>query len=190
MLPKAVYFGDRASWRRWLRQNHDKSKEIWVLAFKRHTGKRCVSYEEALEEAICYGWIDSRLRRIDDERHMWRFAPRKDDSVWSVSNKARAEKLIKEGRMTAHGLAKIEAAKANGAWERSYPTRTPARIPQDLKDALAKDEVALANFQRLAKSYRNTYIYWVMSAKREETRTKRIEQVVARSRENLKPGMF
>jgi len=104
-----LFFSDRASWRRWLEKNNDKATEIWILTFKRHTGKKCVSYEEALEEALCYGWIDSRMRRIDDEKHMWRFAPRKPDSIWSMSNMTRVERLIKLCRMAAPGLAKVEA---------------------------------------------------------------------------------
>jgi uncharacterized protein YdeI (YjbR/CyaY-like superfamily) len=185
-----AFFRDANEWRRWLEKNHDTSSEIWVLAFKKHTGVQCVSYEEALEEALCYGWIDSRLRRIDDARHTWRFAPRKPDSIWSLSNKKRVERLIKEGRMTAHGMAKVRAAKRSGMWEKAYAPRKPARIPKDLKDALAADEVAWRNFQAFAKSYRHTYIHWVLSAKKEETRIRRIKEVVRRARENIKSILY
>lgn len=189
MSQEPTFFKDRSAWRRWLQDNHDKSSEIWILAFKRHTGTRCVTYEEALEEAICHGWIDSRLRRIDDERHAWRFAPRKTNSIWSMSNRSRAERLIEEGRMTAQGMAKVEAAKRNGMWDKAYEPGKPPRMPRDLKDALTRDELAWSNFRALARSYRHTYIRWVTSAKREETRMRRIKEVVRRARRNMKPFM-
>lgn len=190
MQHEPVFFKDRSSWRRWLAKNHSKSSEIWILAFKKHTGVECISYEEALEEAICYGWIDSRLKRIDDERHTWRFAPRKPDSIWSTSNKKRVEKLVKEGKMTDHGMVKIEAAKRGGMWDKAYTPRKPPRMPKDLTDALRQDELAWRNFQAFARSYRHNYIYWVTSAKREETRKKRIEEIVKRARKNMKSIMY
>jgi len=189
MQQEPVAFRDRAAWRRWLQKNHDKSSEIWILAFKVHTGKQTLSYEDALQEAICYGWIDSRLRRIDDEKHAWRFAPRKDDSIWSLSNRKRAEKLIDEGRMAPPGFAKIEAGKKTGEWGKAYQPSKPPRLPMDLKTALLQDELAWKNFQAFAKSYRHTYIYWVDTAKRDDTRRKRIAEVVRRAKRNLKPGM-
>ncbi len=189
MRTEPIFFEDRGAWRRWLKKNHDKSSEVWILAFKRHLGRQSVSYEEALEEAICYGWIDSRLRRIDDERHAWRFAPRRPDSIWSLSNRRRAERLIKEGRMTARGMARVEDAKRSGNWDKAYRPSAPPRIPKDLKDALTQDELAWGNFQALAKTYRHAYIHWVASAKREETRRKRIREVVKRVRRNVKHFM-
>ena len=184
-----LFFRDRFAWRRWLQKNHDKSTEIWILAFKTHTGKKCLSYSDALDEALCYGWIDSRLRRIDDEKHMWRFAPRRLDSIWSLVNRRRAEKLIKEGRMTVHGLKKIEAAKKNGQWAKAISPSMPPKMPKEMKEALMKNEKAWKNFQAFAKSYRTTYIYWVLTAKREETMKKRIHVVVERAEKNLKMYM-
>jgi uncharacterized protein YdeI (YjbR/CyaY-like superfamily) len=173
-----VFFKDRSTWRRWLEKNHDKASEIWVLAYKKRLGKTCIDYEEALEEAICYGWIDCRMRRIDDEKHMWRFAPRRPNSIWSLKNRKTTERLIEEGRMTEHGMAKVEAAKMSGMWDKAYVPSRPPRLPKDLKDALKEDDVAWMNFQAFANSYRNTYIHWVISAKRDETRSKRIKEVV------------
>ena len=189
MAQEPVFFKDRSAWRKWLRRNHDKSSEIWILAFKKHTNKKSVSYEEALEEALCYGWIDSRMRRIDDEKHMWRFAPRKPTSIWSLSNRTRAERLIRDRRMTVHGMTKIDAAKKSGKWDEAYRPSKPPRIPKDLKDALERDDLASKNFQAFAKSYRHTYIHWINSAKREETRSKRIQEVVKRAKRNVKPYM-
>ncbi len=181
-----VFFRNRQEWRKWLSKNHNGERQIWILAYKRHTGKGGLLYGDALDEALCFGWIDSRLRRIDDERHMWRFAPRKPDSIWSLSNRRRAERLIMEGKMAAPGRAKIEAAKRSGEWDQAYAPSKPPRMPRDLKNALVKDGQAWRNFQAFAKSYRTTYIYWVTAAKRDETRKKRIREVVRRARENIK----
>jgi len=186
---RAVFFEDRTAWRKWLEMNHDKVSEVWMLTFKTRTGRRCVRCEEALEEALCYGWIDSRLRRIDDERHMWRFAPRKPDSIWSLGNRRRAEKLIEEGRMEAPGLKKVEAAKRSGEWDKASSPSRPPRMPEELKEALMKNKKAWRNFQAFARSYRTTYIYWVSVAKREETRKKRIKEVVKRAEQNIKQSM-
>jgi uncharacterized protein YdeI (YjbR/CyaY-like superfamily) len=186
---KPIFFEDRPAWRKWLEENHDKSSEVWVLTYKTHTGRKCLNYGDALDEALCYGWIDSRLRRIDDERHMWRFAPRKLDSIWSLSNRTRVERLISQERMTAHGIKKVEAAKRSGEWAKATSPSKPPRMPMGLKDALMKNEKAWKNFQAFAKSYRTTYIYWVMAAKREETRKKRIREVVDRAERNLKMYM-
>lgn len=186
MTEEPRFFKDRAEWRRWLQRNHDKSTEIWVITYKKHTGKKCLSYEDALEEAMIHGWIDSRLRRIDDERHMWRFVPRKPSSIWSLSNRTRAERLIKDGRMTASGLATVEAGKRSGKWDKAIAPSKPPRIPGDLKQALVKDGPAWRNFSNFAKSYRTTYLYWILSAKTEKTRAKRIQQVVVYAHENKK----
>ena len=182
----ALFFEDRIAWHRWLEKHHDKISEIWILTLKTHTMTRCVRYEEALEEALCYGWIDSRLRRIDDRRHMWRFAPRRPDSIWSPGNRRRAEKLIKEGRMEPPGLKKVEAAKKSGEWEKAFSPSRPPRMPKELKCALMENKEAWRNFQAFAKSYRTTYIYWVSAAKREDTKKRRIEEVVRLAERNIK----
>ncbi len=186
-LTEPVFFADKTAWRKWLAENHNKQTEIWILTYKVHTGKHCLSYTDALDEALCYGWIDSRLRRIDDEKHLWRFAPRRPDSIWSLSNRTRVERLIKEGRMTKHGLAKVEAGKRSGEWDKAIAPSKPPRIPKDLRDALKEDAQAWRNFQSFAKSYQTTYIYWVLTAKRKPTREKRIAEVVRRAGRNLKP---
>ncbi len=186
MLEGPVFFKDSAEWRRWLRENHAKSSEIWILTYKKHTRRQCLNYEDALEEAICYGWIDSRMRRIDDESHMWRFAPRKPNSIWSMSNRRRAERLINVGRMAGPGIVKIDAAKKSGKWYEAYRPSKPPRMPTCLKEALTQDEHAWKNFQAFAGSYRHTYIHWVLAAKRRETRDKRIQEVVRMARQNSK----
>ncbi len=186
MAPDSCFFRNQVEWRRWLDNNHDTRTEVWILTYKTHTGKPCISYPEALDEALCYGWIDSRVRRIDDEKHLMRFAPRKTSSIWSKKNRRRVEELIKEGRMTVHGLEKVEAAKKNGQWAKAIAPGTPPRMPKELKDALMSNQKAWKNFQALAKSYRTSYIYWVITAKRDETRRKRIRTVVDCAERNLK----
>ena len=182
-------FKDREQWRSWLTENHDKSKGAWLLFYKKRLGKQHLLYEEAVEEALCFGWIDSRIRRIDDEKHMQRYTPRNPKSIWSDSNRKRAGKLIKEGRMTEHGLRAINASKRNGRWRDIYTTRDPIDVPEDLEKALLKDPEAHRNFHAFAPSYRLIYIYWVNEAKREETRKRRMDEVVKRSRRGLKPGI-
>ncbi len=188
--PDPVFFKDIGEWRQWLKRNHDKETEVWMLTYKVHTNRKSLRYFEALDEALCWGWIDSRVRRIDDEKHLMRFAPRRPSSIWSLGNRRRVERLIKEGRMTAHGLAKVKAAKRTGEWDNAIAPSTPPRMPSDLRDALTKDAAAWKNFKAFARSYRTAYIYWVRAAKREETRRKRIAIVVEKSRENKRSWMF
>ncbi|MBM3155996.1 MAG: hypothetical protein FJ004_01765 [Chloroflexi bacterium] len=188
-LSKALYFKNRDEWRVWLENNHDKEKEAWLVHYKKHSGKTGVSYIEAVEEALCFGWIDSKGKRIDEERFILKYSPRKSKSVWSQNNKEKAEKLIASGRMTDAGLAKIEEAKKSGAWENAYTDRKKQRMPSDLKKALLEDKAVWNNFKSFANSYRNMYIGWVNSTKTEETRKRRIGEVVKRSLLNKKPGV-
>lgn len=188
-ITNALYFPNRREWRRWLAQNHDKETEAWVLRYKKNSGKPSVSYEEALEEALCFGWIDGRMRGVDSEKSAVRFSPRKAKSRWSKVNKDKAEKLIEQGKMVPAGLAKIEEAKKGSNWDNAYSTRMIEGIPPDLEEALSANQEAWKNFQRFATGYRNTYIYWVNDAKTSETRKRRIAEVVARSAINKKPGI-
>lgn len=183
----AACFEDRRAWRAWLRRNHASEAEIWLLIHKKSAGKVGVPYEEAVEEAICYGWIDGKLRRIDDRRHAIRFSPRKPRSIWSESNRERAERMIKVRKMARAGLESVEIAKKNGRWAEAYAPKTVPRIPDDLSAALSADRRAARNFEAFANSYKSAYVHWVLDAKREETRAKRIREVVARSALNMKP---
>ncbi len=184
-----VFFKNRTAWRSWLSKNFARESEVWILTYKVHTGKAGLSYQDALEEALCYGWIDSRMRRIDDEKHMWRFAPRKPNSIWSLKNRRTVERLIKEGRMTPNGLRRVEDAKRTGQWAKAISPSMPPKMPREMKEALMKNKKAWKNFQAFAKSYRTTYIYWVLTAKHDETRKKRIKIIVERAEKNLKMYM-
>jgi uncharacterized protein YdeI (YjbR/CyaY-like superfamily) len=183
----ATHFEDRRAWRSWLRRNHARETEIWLLIHKKRAGKAGVPYEEAVEEAICFGWIDGKLRRIDDRCHAIRFTPRKPGSVWSESNRERAEKMIRGRRMTKPGLTSVEVAKKNGRWAGAYAPKKVPRIPDDLAEAMKADPQADKNFQAFANSYKSAYVYWVLDAKRSDTRAKRIREVVTRAALNKKP---
>jgi len=150
-----------------------------------------VSYEEALQEALCFGWIDSTVGRIDDEMYKQRYTPRNDRSVWSAANKARVAKLVAEGRMAPPGLAKVEAAKRNGSWESLTDVDRIGRgaaLPPDLLEALAREPRAKTLFMGRPPSERKLWAYWVLSAKRPETRARRIAETVKRVLAGRRPG--
>ncbi len=186
----SLYFKSRVGWRHWLEKNHDKEKEVWLTYYKKHTKKPTVAHEEAVEEALCFGWIDSKVKSIDDEKFMQKYTPRRPNSVWSEINKNSALKMIKEKKMTKHGLVKIEEAKRNGKWSEAYTSKRKLSIHKDLKDALVRSKKAWKNFNNFANTYQNMYIGWVTSAKRKETRKGRIIEVVKRSEQNKKDGII
>ncbi len=183
------YAETRAIWREWLAQNHDASPGIWFIFNKKASGKPIVSYDEAVEEALCFGWVDSRPNVLDDERYMLMFSPRKPKSVWSKVNKARIEKLIAEGRMMPPGLAKIEAAKQDGSWS-SIDAVEELIIPDDLQMALAANPTAEQYFMAFPPSSKKIILGWIASAKRPETRAKRIEDSVALAAQNIRANHY
>jgi uncharacterized protein YdeI (YjbR/CyaY-like superfamily) len=190
-LQKAKYFRDSEEWRRWLERYHDKEAEAWLLIQKKNSGSPGLGYQQALEEALCFGWIDGKMRSVDGQRFVLRFSPRRAKSIWSRVNREKAEKLIEAGRMTEAGLASIREAERNGMWARAVTNTNRKRdeIPPDLQAALAENETARANFHNFANSYRNMYVGWVADAKTEETRRRRIAGVVSRAYQNKKPGI-
>jgi uncharacterized protein YdeI (YjbR/CyaY-like superfamily) len=188
---KALYLTNRDGWRAWLKKNHRTQKEVWLIYYKRHTGKPRIPYDDAVEEAICFGWIDSTVKRLDEEKYAQKFTPRNEKSRWSQLNKKRAGKMIKQGRMTKIGLAKFKHAnKQENKKAKGKPASKKIVTPPDLKRALSKITKALENFNNFAPSYRRLYIAWIADAKRQETREKRIRKVVQWSAENKKPGMM
>mgnify|MGYP001576358816 CR=1 FL=1 len=187
-LEEALLFNDRNEWRSWLEKNHMNTKEVWLLHYKKQSKKQTLDHIDAVEEALCFGWIDSKLKKIDQERYILKYSPRKQKSVWSKINKENAEKMIASGKMTHAGLEKIEETKKHGLWDTAYTNKLKERIPLDLKKALLADSIAWDNFQHFANSYRNMYCGWVKNAKTNETRKRRIAQVVERSQNNKKPG--
>jgi uncharacterized protein YdeI (YjbR/CyaY-like superfamily) len=177
---KQVYVSTRGEWRRWLAQNHDKEENgIWLVFYKKQTGRPSIDYEETVQEALCFGWIDSLIKRINDETYCRKFTPRKSTSRWSDINRRRVEKIIREGRITEFGLAKIEAAKKLGNWVSARRPVIDTGIPQELSEALLKNRKAKVFFEGLAPTYRKHFIGWIATAKRQETRAKRIKECLA-----------
>lgn len=182
-MTKQLYFADRDDWRAWLEQNHATEKEAWLVHYKKHSDKPGIPYEDAVEEALCFGWIDGLLRSIDGEKYTLRYSPRRIKSIWSEANIKRAESMIQQGRMTEAGRTKVNQAKESGEWHNAT-LREMLEIPPDLDKALETDKQARSNFKRLPPSRRKQLIWWVTSAKKEETRRRRINEVVQLSKEN------
>ncbi len=179
----------RAEWRRWLAKHHDSAPGVWFVAWKKASGNASPSYDEQVEEALCFGWIDSRPQRIDDERAALLFTPRKPKSVWAATNKARVERLIAQGRMQPAGLAAIEVAKQNGSWHAL--TDVDAMIePDDLVAALAREPAARGHWDAFPPGERKRLLYWITSAKRPETRAKRVEETVTQAAQNVRANAW
>ncbi|MES2410828.1 MAG: YdeI/OmpD-associated family protein [Bacteroidota bacterium] len=180
-----LYFKNAQEWREWLHENHHSSKGVHLIFYRVSSEKESMRWEDAVQVAICYGWIDSTVKRLDDERRRQMFTPRKDKSVWSKLNKTYIEKLIAEELMHESGLKKIETAKKNGSWE-TLDAVENLEMPQDLALAFAKNKKALDNYNSFSPSYRKSYLYWLNQAKREETRTARVAEIVNLCEQNIK----
>lgn len=171
----------RAAWRAWLERHHETRDEVFVVFFKKHTGKPGVSYDEAVEEALCFGWIDGVVKRLDAERHMQRFTPRRRGSQWSPLNMRRFSRLVAEGRMTDAGRRagpKAGTRVAATSWVR------PDTVPDDIARRLSVSPKAWTNLQALAPSYRKHFVFFIDSAKRPETRERRAAQAIEMLKRN------
>jgi uncharacterized protein YdeI (YjbR/CyaY-like superfamily) len=184
-----LHIKNRNEWRKWLEINHKNIKEVWLIHYKKPSNKKSINHFEAVEEALCFGWIDSKLKKIDKESFILKYSPRRPKSIWSKINKEKAEELITSGKMTKSGLEKIKDAKKQGLWDTAYTNLVKDRLPSDLKNSLMQNKTAWNNFQKFANSYRNMYIGWVKGAKTQETRKRRISEVVKRAAKNKKPGI-
>jgi len=169
---------DRQAWRDWLRRNAGKKQEIWLVYYKKNSGQTRLSYEDAVQEALCFGWIDGKIQRIDEQRYAQRFTPRKPNSRWSATNIRRVERLTAEGEMTAGGLASF-----NSAARRQTPP-LPTQMPKEIEAQFRKQRVAWNNFQSFPPHYRRLTTGWVASAKKQETRLKRLEKLIEFSARN------
>ncbi len=168
------------AWRDWLAQNHaDLTGVLLVLAKKGTTSPTSLSYDQALEEALCFGWIDGQVRRRDERTYFQRFTPRRTRSRWSQRNTMLAERLTGEGRMQPSGIAEVERAKGDGRWEAAYPGPATAGVPTDLAAALAAEPNAKAMFERLTSQNRYSILHRIEAVKRPETRVRKIEEFVA-----------
>jgi len=173
-----LYLETRQEWRFWLDKYHSIEKGIFLIYYKKHTGKPRIPYDDAVEEALCYGWIDSIVKRIDDEKYMQKFTPRNHKSQWSETNKKRVEKMIAEGKMTEAGLEKIKIAKENGKWDEVTDAKKQFVLSSDLFNILESDIKAHKEFGKLLASLKKNYISWIMSAKKEETRERRLRKMI------------
>ena len=174
---KKVQPKSRAAWRGWLEKHHATSQGVWLVFAKKHTGLSTVSYEDAVQEALCFGWIDSLMKSIDDRFHMQTFTPRKPKSAWSVTNKARLAKLMKAGVMAPAGLAAVEQAKKSGSWT-AYASVDAMTIPPELQRALDADPDAKKNWPTYTPSAQRAFLHMVNGAKRPETREKYVRRVI------------
>jgi uncharacterized protein YdeI (YjbR/CyaY-like superfamily) len=190
MSPKAASIpsyqpGTRAEWRAWLDTNHATSKGIWLVIIKKKADVAGITYEDAVEEALCFGWIDGGANSLDAQSFRLYLSPRKPGSVWSRLNKQRIRKLVKEGSMTPAGLAKIKAARKDGSWK-AFDVVDRLVPPADLLEQLSTNTEARRNFEAFSDSSKKIILFWITSAKRDETRRKRIEETVRLAAQNIK----
>lgn len=171
-------------WRSWLAEHHDAESEVWLVFYKQHTGQESIAYGDALDEALCFGWIDSLVKRLDDERFARKFTPRKPDSKWSSVNRKRYAQLEASGRLTPAGLNRPPTDRSGDA-----PRPPLSEIPEYVQEALRKHPSAGKTFESLAPSHRREYLGWIDSAKRQETKMRRLEEAIRRLEAGEKLGL-
>jgi uncharacterized protein YdeI (YjbR/CyaY-like superfamily) len=179
------YAPDRATWRIWLAEHHATSKGVWLVYYKKDSGKPRVSYDDAVEEALCFGWIDSVVNAIDDDSYMQLFSPRKPKSNWSKLNKERVARLLEQGLMQEAGLHSVRIAQENGKWDALNDVENLV-VPDDMEEVFAANPVAKQHWDTFSRSVRRGILEWILNAKRPETRSKRIAQTVALAADNKK----
>ncbi len=178
-----------AEWRAWLEAHHERKEGVWLVTYKKATGKPRIDYDEAVTEALCFGWIDSKGNKLDDERSLLWFAPRKPRTGWSRPNKVRIERMMAADRMAPAGLAKIEAAKADGSWA-ALDAIENLEIPADLAAALAAYPNATTNFDAFPRSVKRGILEWISTAKRVETRANRILETAQSAEQNARANQW
>jgi uncharacterized protein YdeI (YjbR/CyaY-like superfamily) len=185
-----LYVKNRVEWRKWLEDNHSIVQGIWLIYYKKSSGKPRIPYNEAVEEALCFGWIDGKIKRVNDDYYMQWFTPRRPGSRWSNLNMNRAQKLINEGRMRPAGLVAYKETIKKPELIYDIKSETILPVPDDLIEALKNNIVAYNNFKNFTPASRKLYLLWLTSAKREETRQGRIKMIVERSEKNIRAGMM
>ena len=187
-ITKSLYISTRAEWRRWLAKHHASENEIWLIYYKKNSGKPSIAYEEAVQEALCFGWIDSIVKKIDEEKYTQKFSPRKNDSKWSDTNIRRVKKLMSENKMTEAGMKHITkdllSRKPDTARASSLQN-----IPTFIIEAFSADKDVWEYFDSLAPSHKKNYIAWITAAKREETKEKRIAEAILLLKNKQKLGL-
>ena len=172
-------FTSAASFERWLHANHARSPGLWLRFFKKPAARKGLTHKEALDVALCYGWIDGQLKKFDDTSYLHKFTPRGARSVWSKVNREHVERLIQDDRMHAAGLAAVAAAKKDGRWDKAYDPQSTMELPPDFLKALAKNKKAKAFFETLDRANRYSIVWRLQTAKKPETRQKRLDAIVA-----------
>lgn len=178
-------FASRQELREWLETNHATASSFWLVTYKKHVADRYVPYGEVVEELLCFGWIDSRTRRVDDDRTMLLVGPRKPGSTWSASNKKRVTRLARDGLMTPAGQEKIDAARGDGSWSFLDDIESLV-VPDDLEAALGANKAAKRNFDTFNDSAKKVILLWIKTAKRDVTRSKRVSETVRLAEKGLK----
>jgi len=187
---KTLHLTDRSEWRKWLEEHHNKEREIWLVYYKRHTCKPRIPYDDAVEEAICFGWIDSIIKRIDENTYCQKFTPRRKKSRWSLINIERARKMIERGKMTSHGLELFEQTTKNPSLiikEEKKPVFI--KIPEDLNKKLHTGGDAFRHFMSFPAGYRTMCIRWINNAKKASTRERRISEVADKASRGERIGL-
>lgn len=187
--PDQVYAEDREAWRAWLQERHDKEKNVWLIIYHKKSKTPSIAYNDAVEEALCFGWIDSKPNKRDHESYLLFFAKRNPKSNWSRLNRERAERMLKQGRMTQAGLEMIETAKQDGTWTALEAVQDSV-IPQDLDQAFQQNEAAWTNFSAFPPSSKRIILEWILNAKRPQTRQKRIDETVELAARNIKANHY
>lgn len=181
---------NRTEWREWLSKNHDEEGEVWLVYYKKGTGESSIEYGASVEEALCFGWVDSLIKKLDEDRYVRKFTPRREGSKWSDSNKKRVEKMLKVGLMTESGMQKVEAAQQDGSWDEpdQRPKLTFAMLPE-FEQALSENKKAKESFDSLSATHRKQYLGWIEVAKRQDTRERRIAESIRLLEEGKKLGL-
>ena len=185
-----LYVTTRNEWRKWLEKNHLKANEVWLIYYKKPSGKPRIPYADAVEEALCFGWIDGKIKRINEDYYIQRFTPRRPGSRWSKYNIDRVKRLMAEDRMTPAGLTAYEPALKKP--ELIYDNKRDGDpvVSEDLMSELSKNKTALNNFLNFTQSTRRIYIEWLNSSKKPETRIRRIDKLISLAEKNIKPGIL
>ena len=187
--PNATHPKTRAAWRQWLESHHTQATGVWLVSYKKASGKARFEYEESVEEALCFGWIDSKVNKLDEERSMLWFAPRRPRTGWSRPNKERVERVLAAGLMHPAGLAKVEQAKADGTWN-ALDAVEELHVPADLHDALASYPNAAANFDTFPRSVKRGILEWIVTAKKPQTRAMRVCETARLASENIRANQW
>lgn len=183
---QVLSFASSREWRDWIAENHAKSNGVWLRFFKKHSCEKTVTYAEALDEALCYGWIDGQVNKYDTQSYIQKFTPRRPKSIWSKRNTEKAGRLIEEGRMQKAGMQQVEMAKADGRWQQAYDSAKNMKVPEDFLQQLSKNKKAKAFFDGLNKANQYAIAWRLQTAKKPETREKRLKEILQMMREGKK----